>query len=97
MLVATPRDDFLTRCRPEGGAVLTSEGVSPSVPTSGGRRPERAGTLVPRSSHPFVRDLLSGLDAGLVEGVDAVEGAGYRGLYFEGLKHVAEVLLVCGA
>ena len=28
MLVAAPRDDFLTRCRPEGGAVLTSEGRS---------------------------------------------------------------------
>src|ERR687886_18697 len=50
--------------------------------------------LIPRPSHPLVRDLLPRLDAGLVEGVDAVEGAGYRGLHFECLEHVAEVLLV---
>src|SRR5687768_4508112 len=50
--------------------------------------------LIPRSSHPFVRDLLPGLDARLVEGVDAVKRACYRRLYFEGLEHVAEVLLV---
>jgi hypothetical protein len=32
-LVAAPRDDFLTRRRPEGGAGLTSEGASLSVLT----------------------------------------------------------------
>jgi len=34
MLTASSRDDFLTRRRPKGGAVLTSEGVSLSVLTS---------------------------------------------------------------
>src|SRR5215210_4730005 len=50
--------------------------------------------LIPRPSHPIIRDLLPGLDAGLVEGVDAVQRACYRRLHFEGLEHVAEVLLV---
>ena len=31
---AAPQDNFLTRRRPEGGAGLTSEGVSTSVLTS---------------------------------------------------------------
>src|SRR5918993_926345 len=50
--------------------------------------------LIPRPSHPLVGDLLPRLDARLVEGVDAVQRPGYRRLYFEGLEHVAQVLLV---
>src|SRR5215213_11114545 len=45
-------------------------------------------------AHPLVCDLLSGFDAGLVEGVDAVEGSGDGGLHFERLLQVAEVLFV---
>src|SRR5918992_1874621 len=50
--------------------------------------------LIPWPSHPLVRDLLSGLDAGLVEGVDAVEGSGDGCLHFERLDEITEVLFV---
>src|SRR5215212_3691308 len=72
--------------------MLTSEGASLSVLTR--RRSRRAEVLISWPPHPFVGDLLPRLHAWLVEGVDAVEGAGYGGLHFEGLEEVAEVLFV---
>src|SRR5215211_8042225 len=72
--------------------MLTSEGASLRVLTR--RRSRRAEVLISWPSHPLVGDLLSRLHAWLVEGVDPVEGAGYRGLHFESLKEVTEVLFV---